>query len=122
MSIASGKENRRRVAKEVIKQVMEGKKINISQGMRNVGYAKSTVNTKSPEVRKSVEFQEETMSFINQLEEIVQKDLKQLNDEKRRNKMTPRDNIESVDKLTKLKQLLTGGVTSNEKMTITWDD
>lgn len=119
MSIASGKENRRRVAQKVIEQVLNNKKINISKAMREVGYKQNTANTKCVEVRKSKEFQEETNNFIDQLEELVQDNIKHAKEKQR--KASFRDSIEAIDKLKKLSREVSG-VPTQSVIKVQWED
>jgi|WetSurMetagenome_2_1015567.scaffolds.fasta_scaffold12763_3 hypothetical protein len=112
--------NRKRVAKKVIDQVMSGKKANVSQAMRDVGYSNSTADVKNSEVARSKEFQEETQSFVNQLEDLMQDSIGMMKEKKK--KGSYRDHETTVEQFAKLKQLLTGGNTSNDKMSISWDD
>jgi phage terminase small subunit len=115
--------NRKKVAERLKEQITSNtKKVNFTQALKDAGYKDSTAIHKSSEVVKSREVQEELRRFELQLEEIVQKDIKQLNEEKRRKRLTPRDNVESLVQLSKLRLLITGGNTSNDKMTVSWED
>jgi len=114
--------NPRRVAREVIAQASDGKKINLSKAMKNVGYAKNSRRIPKVVVTEKEDFKDEIFDFVKEMETERKLCLKELKDPKVRKKATYRDRIDAINKLTNNIQLVTGQTTSNEVMTIIWDD
>lgn len=113
--------NPRRAAREVLKQVSDGKKINLGKAMKEVGYSKST-QCQPKSVTKQDDFKDEVFNFVHEMEEERKQCLRELKDPKVRKKATYRDRIDAINKLTNNIQLVTGQTTSNETMTIVWGD
>jgi len=110
-------DNRKRVAKEVIQQIKDNKKVNISEAMRKVGYKETTVRKKNGEVGKSRQFTGEILKFTDQLEDLIQDNIKHA--QTKQKKASFRDSIEAVDKLKKLQRDVEG-LRSEGVMTINW--
>lgn len=115
-----GKLMRVKVGKELINQATNNKKINIHKAMLKAGYAKSTADKRVAVIRRSPEVQQELGNFINDLNQIVNNSIR--NAKSKQDKASFRDNIEAIDKMKKLEQLITGNPTSNEKMTVGWEE
>lgn len=109
--------NRKRVAKKVIEDIQNGKKVNITQAMREVGYKESTAKAKTTDVVRSREFQEETQSFLDQLEEQIQRSMKDMI--KKQTKASWRDNAEAIDKFKKLSSAMKGNNLEGNAIEIT---
>ena len=110
--------NRRRVAQKVQEQIQNKELPNISEAMREIGYKKSTVNSKTTEVVKSSEFQEEMKSFTAQLKSLRQKAL--IHYGKTLEKASNRDNIEAIKVFTD-KINLSEGVQEDKVITVKWE-
>lgn len=111
--------NPRRVAREIIdNQVRKGNKINIRNAMLKTGYSDSSSRSKAKIIQQNKDFQDEVFNFVEELEILRKKAIKELSDEKLRKKMTGRDKIEEINTYSKQINLVTGGIT--EKIEIDW--
>ena len=105
------------VAREVLEVIGKGEIANISEIAPKHGYAKSTAI--SGEVQKTKSYQEEIEPVIEML--MVERKRAITLMHKKISKAKYRDLVESIDKLTKNIQLLTGGRTISADMHFTWD-
>lgn len=112
--------NARMVAKKVIEQLQEGKRPNVKEAMLQTGYSSVTADKNAAKIKAQEGFKEEIFDFMSALDE-VQRDAIQIMKDKK-DKATYRDGVEAADKMTKLKQLISGKPTENTKMEITWDE
>lgn len=112
--------NARMVAKKVIEQIEEGKRPNIKEAALAVGYSSSTANKQAKRITEKKEYKEELFDFMKALDE-VQNDAINIMKAKK-DKATYRDGVEATDKITKLKQLISGKPTENTKMVVEWDE
>ena len=109
-------ENAKAVAREVSENIRRGKKV-ILGDIISKRYSKST--SKTPQrVTETKSYQNEMKPIIEQLEIERQRAIKLL--KKTSNKAKYRDLIDGVDKITKNIQLLSGGKTESNEMTIKW--
>jgi hypothetical protein len=110
--------NRKRVAKKVIEQIENKEKINLKKAMLDCGYTESYANTMGTGlIRKSKEFQEETKGFLDQLEEQIQRSMKDMI--KKQTKASWRDNAEAIDKFKKLQSAIKGNNLEGNEIHIT---
>ena len=114
--------NRRQVAKNIKKQIDNGELINKEKAVLDAGYTKSTARSRTGDIVKSKQCQEELANIVEGLEEIRALDIKELLDPKLRKKMTQRDRIASIDVSTKNIQLISGKNTANESISVSWDN
>lgn len=101
-------ENAKAVAKEVSENLRKNKKVNLGKIIKGKGYADST--SKKPKiVTKTQSYQKEIKPIVDRL--IIERDraIKALGG--KISKAKYRDLIDSIDKLTKNIQLLSGGST-----------
>ena len=110
--------NARAVAKKVIEQIKNKERPNMKKAMLESGYSKISAECKAKEIRNRPDFKEEMMSFEEQLDELIADGIDIMKTKKQ--KATYRDGIESVEKMKKLKLLVTGNPTDNQKVTIGW--
>jgi len=108
--------NARMVAKKVIEQIKDGKRPNIKEASLAVGYSKHTARTQQKRIRENKAYVEEMFDFEKALDDQIQASIKDL--KKKQSKASFRDNAEVVDKLTKLKRLVSGQSTENTAVTI----
>jgi len=109
-------ENAKAVAREVSENIGRGKKV-ILGDIISKRYSKST--SKTPQrVTETKSYQNEMKPIIEQLEIERQRAIKLL--KKTSDKAKYRDLIDGVDKITKNIQLLSGGKTESNEMTIKW--
>lgn len=111
--------NRKKVAQRLIEQIISGKeKINQTKALTDSGYSPITANCKSGLIVKSKECQEELVKFEDQLEELIQNNIKHA--KKTQQKATFRDSTDAIDKMAKLKALITGSH-ATESITVKWE-
>jgi len=110
---------RKKVAKELIKQSLNDKKINVHKAMIKSGYARTTANCKTSEVVKSNEVQQELGNFIDQLDGLVQDNIKHM--QSKQKKASFRDANNAVESMSKLKQLVSGKPTESV-MEVKWEE
>ena len=111
-------ENAKQVAKKVSENLRKGKRVIFGKIIGETGYAKST--SESPTiVTKTISYQKEIKPIVDRL--IIERDraIKALKG--KISKAKYRDLTDAIDKLTKNIQLLSGGKTGREEMTIKWD-
>lgn len=111
-----GRLMRKKVGKEIKKQILNNEPVNKSQAMRNAGYSKSVVNSQVKRVVSSKEVQEEIQPFLAQLDEVVENSLKDI--KIKQLNASFRDNIHAVDTFTKLNRLIQGKSTENKAINI----
>jgi hypothetical protein len=111
-------ENAKAVAQEVIETLGKGGKVSVSAIARRKGYSKSVA--KNPkQITETQSFQSVVQPVVQEMEAARDRAMTLLL--KTENKAKYRDLVDSVDKLTKNIQLLSGGKTSNEDIHITWE-
>ena len=87
--------------------------------MKEVGYKDTTIHSKTGEVVKSVEFQKEMEDFNNQLEELIQNNVK--HDKIKQKTASFRDSIEAINHLEKLR-MLKAGVPTDNVLVVNWSN
>lgn len=113
-------ENAKAVAREVMDAVRKGKKVNKGEIIRKHGYTRA-VSIMPQKVTDTKSYQEEIMPFVRKCERerdrlIAEMEKRDLTD------VQYKDMNDCIDKLTKNIQLLSGGKTSNEKISFEWDE
>lgn len=109
-------ENAKAVAREVSETLRKGGKVVLGKIIEK-HYSKST--SKSPTVvTETKSYKEEMAPFIQAMIDEREAAIERM--KKMRNKAKYRDLTDSIDKLTKNIQLLTGGKTDNSEIKITW--
>ena len=111
-------ENARAVAEEVRLKVSKGEKIVMGKIIKKHGYSDG-ISKQPIRVRKTQSYQKEIKPIVDRL--IIERDraIKALKG--KISKAKYRDLTDAIDKLTKNIQLLSGGKTGREEMTIKWD-
>lgn len=107
-------ENARAVAKEVIKKVRKGEKINMQEIQKKHGY--SAKSAKSMKVKETKTFKTEIKEIVKAMERERARAIELLR--ARSNKAKYRDLVDGLDKLTKNIQLLTGKETERNTLNI----
>jgi len=112
-------ENAKAVAKEVITRVRNGKKINFQEIQQNHGYSKSSAvamkGTRNDTYKEAVKPLSDGLA--KEIEKIkLEMSLRDISDEKYK------DLADVLDKLVKNYQLVTGGATERQGISITFDD
>lgn len=108
----------REVAKEVLETIGKGKKPSVSKIAPKHGYKQSTADSGQVQATKS--YKNEIKPLVERLESERDKIIERL--KVTRSKAKYRDLIDGMDKVTKNIQLLNGGKTSNEAITIGWQE
>ena len=67
---SQGKAMRIKVGKTLKKQAINNEKINVSEAMREAGYAPSTINSRTADIVKTREVQDEMKDFTDKLDGI----------------------------------------------------
>lgn len=111
-------ENAKAVAKEVLDTVRRGEKVNYQKIQRKFGYSKRSAI--SMKVKETKTFQDIMNPVVEAMEKERNAILKAL--PKKRASAKYRDLIDAADKMTKNIQLLSGGRTSNDKVSFGWDE
>jgi len=114
--------NRKRVAQKLIEQIHKGEKINKEKAVREAGYKESTARSRTTDIVNSEQCQDELKTLLSKMEEIREKDINELLTDEVRAKLTPRDRVDSIDKISKNIQLLSGKATANERIEINWTE
>ncbi len=112
-------ENARAVAQEVIATVRKGQKVNKGAIIKRHGYS-DTVSKRPSKVTDTDSYKQEINPVVKAMEKERDAILKAL--PKMRSKAKYRDLIDGADKMTKNIQLLSGGKTSNDKVSFNWED
>ena len=115
-------DNRKQVAHKIMDQVKNGEIINKEKAVKEAGYADSTARHEASKIVNSSQCQKELTTLLEGMENIRDMDIKELQTPEVREKMTPTDRINSLDKLSKNIQLISGRSTSNESISVTWDN
>ena len=115
----SQSESARAVAQEVVALIRKGKRVNKGEIIRRHGYSESAA-LKPSKVTSTKSYREEIAPIVEAMERERDAIMKVIS--KKRAKAKYRDLIDGVDKLTKNIQLLNGGKTSNEKVTVGWEE
>ena len=111
--------NAKQVAKEVLKKVRKGGKVKLGKIIRKAGYSKSV--SKSPtKVTRTKTYKKEMKPIVDQLITERRRAIQALKG--KIGKAKYRDLVDGVDKLTKNIQLLSGGDTEKNNLTIKWED
>ena len=108
-------DNPKRVARKVLEKLGNGELVNFGEIAREVGYADNTADNPKG-IRDTKAYQEEIAPFLNRMvthrdKIMLELEVKDLNDEKHK------DLVDSLDKLTKNIQLLSGGETERSGIT-----
>jgi len=105
------KENAKRVAKKVIEQIKRKELPNVGKAMREVGYSRETSEAKTALIKGNIGYIKEMEKFEDRLDRLILigEDIV----EKKQEKASFRDGVEAIDKLTKLKRLVSGQSTEN---------
>lgn len=112
-------ENAKAVARDIIATVRKGEKVNKGKILRKHGYSKS-MSEHPNKVTETDSFKAEINPIVKAMEKERQAILAAL--PTKRKGASYRDLVDAADKLTKNIQLLTGGKTSNEKVSFGWEE
>lgn len=104
-------ENAKRVAKVVIRQIKGGSLRNIKKAMLEVGFSQSTSETRQGDITSNKAYIKEMEKFEDRMDKLILigEDIVV----EKKGKASFRDGIEAIDKLTKLKRLVSGQSTEN---------
>ena len=105
------------VAKEVLETIGKGKRPNISKIGVKKGYTPKT--SAAGRIQKTKTYQKEIKPLLIRLEAERDAVIERL--KVTRNKAKYRDLMDGLDKTTKVIQLLNGGKTSNDSISISWE-
>lgn len=104
------------LAKKVQKNIMEGKRGGIVQAMQDIGYARSTAESRSGEITGDPVYKAEMKKFEERLDRMI--DISFEIAEAKKDSATFAHGIDAVDKMTKLKRLVEGKSTDNRATVI----
>ena len=111
-------ENAKAVAAEVIDTVRKGAKVSIRKIAKKHGYSQSVADHAS-KITDTDSYKSVMDPFVQAM--VKERDAALKEAGRKRQKASYRDTIDSIDKLTKNIQLLSGGKTANEQLHITWE-
>ncbi|HKO54851.1 MAG TPA: hypothetical protein VJ276_03170 [Thermoanaerobaculia bacterium] len=111
-------ENAKAVAHEVIETVRKGEKVSIRKIAPKHGYSKATADH-AAKITETESYKSVIDPFIQAMKDERDAAIKEA--AKKRGNASYRDAIDSIDKLTKNIQLLSGGKTANDQITMTWE-
>lgn len=112
-------ENAKLVAQAVLESIGKGKKVNLGKIARKVGYADNTADNPKL-ITETQTYKDITAPVVRQLEKERERIIKALA-KKDLSSEKYRDLIDGLDKTTKNIQLLNGGKTSNDGISISWE-
>lgn len=105
-----------KVAQNVVKQLKNGKRPNISEAMVDAGYSMKTARASQKRVTTNPVYIKTFESLSKRLGGVIDIGLDVI--EKKKNTATFRDGVETVDKMTKLQRLIDGQSTENVAVSV----
>lgn len=99
------------IARNVVRNMIEGKSPSIQKEMEKVGYARSVVDSRSGDISGDPIFQKELMKFEDKLQRVIDISFDII--ENKKDEATFSHGVDAMDKMTKLKRLIDGKSTEN---------
>ncbi len=99
------------IARNVVKNMMEGKSPAIVEEAKKVGYAVNTAEKKTGDISGDPIFQKELMKFEDKLQRVMDISFDII--ENKKDDATFSHGVDALDKMTKLKRLIDGKSTEN---------
>lgn len=105
-----------KVAQNVVKQLKNGKRPNISEAMVKAGYSMKTARASQKRVTTNPVYIKTFQSLSKRLGGVIDIGLEVI--KKKKETATFRDGVETVDKMTKLQRLIDGQSTENVAVSV----
>lgn len=113
-------ENAKAVADKVIEKVRKGEKVVLGEIIKKQGYGKSMPSHPN-KITKTKSYQKRMSPLLDRYQDELNAILEAMK-KKNKNSEQYRVLVEAADKIQKQIQLLSGGDTSKEKITIGWEE